>query len=133
MRIVGCFLEYDGKFLVLLRHSHKPHGNTWGLPGGKVEPGETDDQAVLRELEEETGYSGGASQLELLGVFDFLPAPDTPYEYVTYRIKIDDHHEVRLEDSAHSDYKWLTPQECYAKSDLIHDLHDLLKMVGYID
>lgn len=132
MRIVGCFLEYEDKFLILLRHSHKPHGNTWGLPGGKVEVGETDEQAVLRELEEETGYKGTPSELELLGVFNFSPEPTANYEYVTYRIKLDRPHQARLEESAHADHKWVTANECYERSDLIHDLHDLLMMVGYV-
>lgn len=55
LRVVGCFLEYEGKFVLLHRHAHKPNGGTWGLPAGKVEPGESDTAAVLRELWEETG------------------------------------------------------------------------------
>ena len=63
MRVVGCFLEYDGKFVLLLRHVHKADGGTWGLPAGKVEPGESDETAMLRELYEETGYKALPKEL----------------------------------------------------------------------
>jgi acetyl-CoA carboxylase carboxyl transferase subunit beta len=71
MRVVGCFLEFENKFVVLLRHSHKPEGNTWALPGGKVEPGETDEQAVIRELYEETAYKAQTDELQKLGEYRF--------------------------------------------------------------
>lgn len=51
----GCFCESEGKLLFLLRSSHKPQGNTWCVPGGKLEKGETPQAAVLREVKEETG------------------------------------------------------------------------------
>lgn len=39
--------------LVCLRPAHKRHGGLWEFPGGKCEPGESDPQALARELEEE--------------------------------------------------------------------------------
>ena len=71
MRVVGCFLEFDGRFVVLYRRSHKPEGCTWALPGGKVEAEETDEQAIIRELSEETGYEAAAQEPKLLGEFSF--------------------------------------------------------------
>ena len=35
---------------------HRPRYDDWSLPKGKVEPGETDEDAARREVEEETGY-----------------------------------------------------------------------------
>lgn len=46
-----CFVEHDGRILVLRQH-HRPG---WTLPGGLVNRGERADQAVVRELREETG------------------------------------------------------------------------------
>lgn len=44
----------DGKVLAV---SRKDNPNAWGLPGGKVDPGETEQQAAARELQEETGLT----------------------------------------------------------------------------
>ncbi|HTE57273.1 MAG TPA: NUDIX hydrolase [Verrucomicrobiae bacterium] len=115
MRVVGCFLGFDDKFVVLFRHSHKPEGNTWALPGGKVEPGETD-----------------AQELQLLGEYEFKTSENLQYQYVIFSVKLSKPHHVKLEEGAHSEYKWLSPDECYARTDLIRDLHNLLKLVGYI-
>lgn len=131
MRIVGCFLEYDGRFVILRRHSHKPNGDTWGLPAGKVEPDEKDEVAVLRELWEETGYKARPEQLERLGDFKFNEGNDH-YTFATYRIKLDKPHEVTIENTAHSEYKWVTPTECYALPNLIPNFHKLLKLLGLV-
>jgi ADP-ribose pyrophosphatase YjhB (NUDIX family) len=46
--------DADGR-LLLIRRGRAPEAGRWSLPGGKVEPGESDADAVLRELVEETG------------------------------------------------------------------------------
>ncbi|MET1033252.1 MAG: NUDIX hydrolase [Candidatus Saccharimonadales bacterium] len=132
MRVVGCFLEHDDKFLILLRHSHKPDGNTWGLPSGKVEANESDIDAVLREVFEETGYRAKSSELEHIGDFNFVSSSNVPYVYPTYRIRLANPHKVELEQVAHSEYAWVSPEECYSKTDLIPAFHELLVLTGYI-
>ncbi|NHC13240.1 NUDIX hydrolase [Motilibacter deserti] len=51
---VGAVVVDDGRLLVV-RRAHAPSAGLWSVPGGKVEPGETDAQAVVREAAEETG------------------------------------------------------------------------------
>ena len=41
--------------LLLIKRGHEPGAGLWSLPGGRIEPGETDQQAVVREVLEETG------------------------------------------------------------------------------
>jgi ADP-ribose pyrophosphatase YjhB (NUDIX family) len=41
--------------LLLVKRGHEPGLGLWSLPGGRIEPGETDQQAVLREIREECG------------------------------------------------------------------------------
>jgi 8-oxo-dGTP diphosphatase len=131
MIIVGCFLEFEGKFLILLRHSHKPNGNTWGLPAGKVEPGEKNADAMVRELYEETGYKTTVGELEHLGDFTFGDK-DKAYTFATYRLKTSELPNVQQEEAAHAQFRWVTPEECFSYPDLISDFHDLLKITGYI-
>lgn len=47
--VVSCFVEYKDEILLLLRQDHKPEGNTYGVPAGKVDAGETINQAMKRE------------------------------------------------------------------------------------
>lgn len=132
MVIVGCFLEYDGKFLILFRHSHKPKGNTWGLPAGKVDPGEDNLTAMIRELYEETGYKATPSEISHLGDYTF-GGHDNSYTFATYRVKAEKKPEIKREIAAHAETKWVTAEECYKTPNLIADLHDLLKLIKYVN
>lgn len=130
LRVVGCFLEYEGRFLLLHRHTHKPDGDTWGLPAGKVEIGESDESAVLRELREETGYRASLSELEYLR--------EDPFHYhsgsvmfVIYKVVLREPHDVCLEQKAHSEYRWVTPWEG-SRLPLINGLRLVLRFVNYI-
>jgi 8-oxo-dGTP diphosphatase len=55
VRCVGAVIWDDRHRLLLVRRGHAPHQGFWSLPGGRVEPGETDETALVRELREETG------------------------------------------------------------------------------
>jgi ADP-ribose pyrophosphatase YjhB (NUDIX family) len=57
-RMVPCVgaLAYDGDGrLLLIRRANEPGRGLWSVPGGRVEPGESDADAVTREMAEETG------------------------------------------------------------------------------
>ncbi len=51
---VGGIVRHDGR-LLLVRRGQEPARGTWSVPGGRVEPGESDQQATAREVLEETG------------------------------------------------------------------------------
>ena len=57
IRCVGAVVYGDGERLLLVRRAHAPGRGLWSLPGGHVEPGETDQQAVAREVLEETAIT----------------------------------------------------------------------------
>ena len=51
-------MVHDGRGrLLLVRRAHAPSAGTWSVPGGRVEPGESEVEAVVRELAEETGLA----------------------------------------------------------------------------
>jgi 8-oxo-dGTP diphosphatase len=59
---VGVLLRDDGAFLLTSRPPGKVYEGYWEFPGGKVEAGETVEQALRRELQEEIGVTIGAVQ-----------------------------------------------------------------------
>ncbi len=60
---VGVLIQNDGAFLLTSRPEGKPYAGYWECPGGKLETGETVEQALERELHEELGIA--VSQIEL--------------------------------------------------------------------
>jgi 8-oxo-dGTP diphosphatase len=57
IRVVAAVIERDGKILACRRAPHKSLAGLWEFPGGKVEPGETDEVALAREIREELGIA----------------------------------------------------------------------------
>ena len=54
-RVVAAVLRRGGRILVARRHGHAERGGQWEFPGGKVEPGEGEPEALVREVREELG------------------------------------------------------------------------------
>ncbi len=52
---VGAIIRDAAGRLLLIKRGHDPEAGRWSLPGGRVEPGESDVQALVREMREETG------------------------------------------------------------------------------
>jgi acetyl-CoA carboxylase carboxyl transferase subunit beta len=52
---VGAIVRDDAGRFLLVQRAHEPQAGLWTVPGGKVEPGESLQQAVIREIAEETG------------------------------------------------------------------------------
>lgn len=59
---VGVLLRPDGDFLLTSRPAGKVYEGYWEFPGGKLEAGETVEQALRRELHEEIGITIGPAQ-----------------------------------------------------------------------
>jgi len=59
----AALVDRDGRILVQQRPPGKPMAGLWEFPGGKVEPGETPEAALIRELREELGIETSASCL----------------------------------------------------------------------
>jgi 8-oxo-dGTP diphosphatase len=59
---VGVLIDTEGRFLLTSRPAGKVYAGYWEFPGGKLEPGETVEQALARELHEELGITIGPAE-----------------------------------------------------------------------
>lgn len=68
---VGVLLLPEGSFLLTSRPAGKVYAGYWEFPGGKLEAGETVEQALRRELQEELGITIGAAELWKVQMVDY--------------------------------------------------------------
>ena len=85
VQVVAAVLENEGKILVGQRMPEQSHPLKWEFPGGKVEPGESPEQALSRELEEELGISGATG--ELMTRYHFTYPGKEPIELIFFRVR----------------------------------------------
>ncbi len=60
---VGAVIRDGAGRLLLIRRGHEPGKGLWSIPGGRIEPGESDESALVREVREETGLAVTAGRL----------------------------------------------------------------------
>lgn len=68
---VGVLIRPDGDFLLTSRPAGKVYNGYWEFPGGKLEAGETVEQALQRELHEELGITIGPASLWKVELVDY--------------------------------------------------------------
>ncbi len=68
---VGVLIDVQGNFLLTSRPEGKVYAGYWEFPGGKLEPGESVEQALRRELHEELGIEIGAVEPWKIEVMDY--------------------------------------------------------------
>jgi len=84
LQVVAAILERDGRILIGQRKLGQSHPLQWEFPGGKVEAGETPEQALARELEEELGISNVAG--EEITRYEYTYTGKKPIQLIFYRI-----------------------------------------------
>ena len=127
MIVVSCFLEVAGKILLLHRQNHKPQGNTWGVPAGKVDAGEDVKAAMIREIGEEIGVCLILSDLSLFRSV-YVRYPEYDFEYVMHQCKLARRPAITLETKEHKNYRWVTPRKALSMN-LIPDEDACIKLV----
>ena len=90
------------RYLYLMRNDSK-HPMTWGLPGGKIDPGETILEAIVRECQEELGSM--PDYLSLVPLEKFT-SPDDEFAYHTFFCTVTDEFHPCLNEE-HLGYAWI--------------------------
>lgn len=110
IKVAACFIRVKDKFLFLKRLPTKPQGNTWGIPGGKFDPGETALQTVVRETREETGINMPAKEIQYFGKY-YIRYPDMDYEFHMFEYQAANYPDVQFSPGEHANYKWMSLEE----------------------
>ncbi len=124
--IVSCFVEHDGRFVLLHRPIQKSQGGKWGVPAGKMDAGETELQAMVREMKEETGLDVQPESLKYYTKL-FVRYPDYDFGYTMFSLSVDEAPNIVLSPQEHQDFRWVTPEEALTMP-LVDDLDGCIKM-----
>lgn len=125
---VGVMFENEhGQILVLRRHPRDPEGATWGLVGGKVDPGEDKIQTAVRETQEEIGHTIDPSQLQFLKTYHW-DRDDLDITFEVFRLKTSsDELTLEIEKEESTEHMWANPHDLQKRDDLMIGLYPILK------
>ena len=123
---VVAALIWDGdKFMICQRPAHKARGLLWEFVGGKVESGETKEQALIRECQEELAVTLEVGEAFMDVVHEY---PDLTVHLTLFRARIVEGVPQKLE---HNDIRWITVDEidayafCPADEEILRRLKDV--------
>ncbi len=117
--VVAALIWDKNKFLICQRPPHKKRGLLWEFVGGKVEKGETKEEALIRECKEEMDVILEVNDVFMEVVHEY---PDINIRLTLFNASIKNG-EIKLIE--HNDAKWITPDEidefdfCPADKDIL--------------
>lgn len=110
IRAVGAVVLDGAGQLLLIRRARPPAAGTWSLPGGRVEAGETDQDALTREVAEETGLRVAVGAL--VGTVERTAGPGATYVIRDYACTVLGGSLAPGDDAAEA--RWCKPAEVRA-------------------
>ena len=105
VEVVAALIWKNGKFMICRRPAHKARGLLWEFVGGKVEPGETKEQALVRECCEELAVTVAVQDEFMSLVHEY---PDITIHLTVFNAYIAEGVPQLLE---HNDIRWIPPKE----------------------
>ena len=103
--VVAALIWNDDKFMICQRPATKARALLWEFVGGKVESGETKEQALIRECKEELNVLLSVGDVFMDIVHEY---PDLTVHLTLFNATISEGEPQKLE---HNDIKWITPCE----------------------
>ena len=128
--VVAALIWKGDKFMICQRPAHKARGLLWGFVGGKVEPGETKEQALIRECQEELAVTLSVGDVFMDVIHEY---PDLTVHLTLFNATIAEGEPQKLE---HNDIQWITPSEmlnyefCPADVEILEKIKDSFKEKG---
>ena len=103
--VVAALIWQGEKFMICQRPAHKARGLLWEFVGGKVEAGETKEQALIRECQEELAVMLSVGKEFMSVIHEY---PDLTVHLTLFNVTITEGEPQKLE---HNDIQWITPSE----------------------
>ena len=103
--VVAALIWNNDKFMICQRPAHKARGLLWEFVGGKVELGESKEQALIRECREELDILLSVSDVFMDVIHEY---PDLTVHLTLFNATIFEGEPQKLE---HNDIKWIAPSE----------------------
>ena len=103
--VVAALIWEKDKFMICQRPAQKARDLLWEFVGGKVEPGETKEQALIRECQEELSVTLDVGEIFMDVIHKY---PDLTVHLTLFNAKIREGVPQRLE---HNDIRWITADE----------------------
>lgn len=103
--VIAALIWDQNKFMICQRPAHKARGLLWEFPGGKLEPGETQQQALIRECQEELAVTLNVGEVFMQVTHEY---PDLTVHLTLFHATIREGVPQKLE---HNDIRWVTAGE----------------------
>ena len=103
--VVAALIWKGSKFIICRRPAHKARGLLWEFAGGKVEAGETKEQALIRECREELAVNVSVGEVFMEVLHDY---PELTVHLTLFNATISEGEPQKLE---HNDIRWISPSE----------------------
>jgi len=105
IRVVAAMIEEEGRYLITQRRPKASLPLLWEFPGGRVEGGESDQQALVRELDEEMAIDVVVEEIEVSVDHSY---PDYDIEFRVYRAR---RVGGEIQHLGVHDHRWVLPHE----------------------
>ena len=120
--VVAALIWDENRFMICQRPAHKALGSLWEFVGGKVEPGESKEEALIRECREELGVTVDVGEIFMEVTHQY---PDITVHLTLFSASIREGVPQKLE---HQDIRWITAEEigkfsfCPADTEILEKL-----------
>ena len=123
--VVAALIWEGDRFLACQRPANKARALLWEFVGGKVEPGETPEEALIRECREELAVTVQPKDVFMTVIHEY---PDLTVRLILFNAAIAEGTPQLLE---HNDLRWITPEEipdfdvCPADVDILKQIMEV--------
>ena len=127
--VVAALIWEGSRFLICQRPRHKARGSLWEFVGGKVEPGESKEEALIRECREELSITVQPGEVFMEVTHTY---PDLTVHLTLFHATIREGVPQKLE---HNDIRWITVGEidqyefCPADETILERLKNVYKII----